>query len=54
MDYESRLEQANGSYYALRLAHVHLESRIKSHDQAREKQDKELREQKLMIVSPSV
>ena len=51
LDYESRLEQSNGAYYALRLAHVHLESRLKTDDQTRQKQEKEIKEQKTMIVS---
>lgn len=36
------LEQSNGSYYALRLAHTHLETRLKTSESNRIKQDKEL------------
>lgn len=36
------LEQSNGSYYALRLAHSHLETRLKTSESNRIKQDKEL------------
>lgn len=36
------LEQSNGAYYALRLAHSHLESRLKTSEANRVKQEKEL------------
>ena len=51
LDYESRLEQSNGAYYALKLAHVHLESRLKTDEQVRENQEKVIKDQKTIIVS---
>lgn len=49
-EYENRLEQINGSYYALKLAHVHLESRLKANDNVHEKYLTEAQEQKFTIL----
>jgi hypothetical protein len=43
IDYESRIEKINGSYFALRKAHSHLEQRLRDMNQSR---DQELYEQK--------
>jgi hypothetical protein len=40
-EYESKIEEVNGSYYALKLAHVHLETRLKSMDNSKSKLEKE-------------
>ena len=45
-EYESRIDEVNGSYYALKLAHVHLETRLKSMDQSKSKLEKETEMQK--------
>jgi hypothetical protein len=46
-EYESKIEELNGSYYALKLAHVHLETRLKSTDHSKSKLEKESEIQKL-------
>lgn len=38
---EHDLEQSNGAYFALKLAHSHLETKLKSSDAARIKKEKE-------------
>lgn len=41
VDHENKLQESNGSYFALKLAHSHLETRLKSSDLAKTKSDKE-------------
>lgn len=56
--YESKLDEANGSYYALKLAHTHLENKLKTAEQAgKEKSSttqKELDYYLQMIVSSRI
>lgn len=35
--YENKLNEVNGSYYALKLAHSHLETRLRAHDKDNER-----------------
>lgn len=50
-EYEDRLQETNGSYFALKLAHGHLENRLKSFEQNKTKADKELEIYKQKTVS---
>jgi hypothetical protein len=45
-EYEEKLNQINGSYYVLRVAHNSLETRLKSSEQRREIAERELESQK--------
>lgn len=50
IEYESKLEESSGSYFALKLAHVHLESKLKSTEQSRSKIEKENESQKQSLT----
>lgn len=41
-EYELKLEESNGSYFALKLAHTHLESRLKNMETYKIKTDKDM------------
>ena len=46
-EYENKLNEVNGSYYALKLAHSHLENRLRTHDkdnQRLKQENEELRD----------
>jgi hypothetical protein len=45
--YDGQLEQANGAYFALNLAHMHMENRVKT---IQNKYEKEFVEHKDLIV----
>jgi hypothetical protein len=50
-DYESKLEQCNGTYFALRLANIHLASRLHDLEKERHHIENELNGHKLFIVT---
>lgn len=41
-DYEAKIEESKGSYYALKLAHLHLENKLKSNEQAKSKSEHDI------------
>lgn len=48
-EYEEKLNQINGSYYVLRVAHSSLETRLKSNEQRRAASEKEIENQRKSI-----
>jgi hypothetical protein len=41
-EYEAKIEESKGSYYALKLAHLHLENKLKSNEQAKSKSEHDI------------
>ena len=50
-EFHSKLEESTGSYYALKLAHVHLETKLKTTEQSKTKLEKDLDVSKHSISS---
>ncbi len=48
-EFHSKMEESAGSYYALKLAHVHLENKLKMMEKSKINSDKDLESYRLMV-----